>query len=117
MTTLLEDIQAVLNPLVTGGSSYLRNEAQPPVYPYIVFAFVVSTANVALRGRSDLQNTRVQVDIYSRTVAELDALGNALLAAMDASALDSIPLSQLDLDEPDIRAFRRTQDFSIWARN
>jgi hypothetical protein len=118
MTTLIEDLQAVLNPLVAGGSHYGANEAQQPTYPYVVFQRIISSANVSLTdGPSDLQNTRVQVDILSKSVSELVALEQAVDDAMLAAAFTSIPVSSLNVYEAEIRAHRSIRDFSIWATN
>ena len=117
MTTLIEDLQALLNPLASGGSWYGVNTAQPATFPYIVFSRVVSVPNVSLRGPSDLQNTRVQIDIFSRGIAEAVSIEAALEAAMNAWAVINLPLSGFDLFEDEIRAYRVSKDYSIWAVN
>lgn len=119
MTTLVEDIQAVLAavPGVTGGIFYGANTAEPPTFPYIVWMRVSSSPNVTLAGPSDLQNTRVQIDIVSRSVKEATTLETALEAAMAAAGLTNVPISSMDLYEDAIRAYRIVKDYSIWARN
>lgn len=119
MTTLLQDIQAVLAavPGLTGGSHYLSNEDQPPTPPYAVFAFVVSTSNNSMDGPSDTQNTRVQIDIFSRSVGELETLDAALDTAMKAAAFTNIPIASQDQFEEPVRLFRRIREFSVWATN
>lgn len=117
MTTLIEDLQALLNPLVAGGSHYAVNELEAPTYPYIVFQFVVSTDSVCLSGPSDLQNTRVQIDVYSRTVSGLAALADTVDATMFASAITNIPISSQDIYESDVKAWRRIRDYSVWSKN
>lgn len=115
MTTLVEDIQAVLNPLVTGDAWYMVNTAQPPTYPYIVWQRIVSTSNNTLEGPTDTQNTRIQIDIYSRSVAEAESLEASLEAAMKAAPFTNVPISSQDLYEPEIRAFRVMKDYSVWS--
>lgn len=117
-TVLLQDLQAVLSPLAAGGSHSLINEAQPPVLPYIVFTRIVSNANNSLDGASDLQNTRVQIDIYANTLAQAEAVNRLLPAAMATGPWDSaVDLSAQDFYEPDTRLNRISRDWSIWARN
>lgn len=117
MTTLIEDVQAVLNPLAAGGASYGANTAEPPVYPYIVWQRIVSTSNNTLAGPSDMQNTRIQIDIYALKVSDMSALELAVEAAMLAAAFKNIPLSSQDMFEPAVRAYRCSKDYSVWSTN
>lgn len=118
MTVLIQDVQALLAALApAGGVWYGINTAQPPVYPYIVWQRIASSPTVALGGPTDLQNTRVQVDLYSRQLSEVAALESAVEAAFAASAITNVPLSSQDLYEPDVRAYRVLKEFSVWARN
>lgn len=117
-TTLIEDMQARLATLApAGGVFYGFNTTEPAVYPYIVWNRVTSTPNVALGGPSDLQNTRVQIDIVARRISEAVALETALEASMAAWSVQNVPLSSMDVFEDEIRAFRVIKDYSVWARN
>ena len=118
MTTLVEDLQTLLSTLsLAGGSWYAVNTSEPPTYPFIVFQRVVSSPNVTLDGPSDLQNTRVQFDIFSRQVSEAVAIEAALEAAMVAWSVSNVPLSSQDIPEPEVKAFRISKDYSVWATN
>lgn len=117
MTTLIEDLDALLNPLAAGGASYGVNTASPLVYPYIVFQRVTSAPNVSLGGPSLMQNTRVQIDIYALRQSEAVAIETALEAAMAAWSVQNVPLLSQDLQEPDVKAFRISKDWSVWATN
>ena len=117
MTTLIEDLRAVLNPLAAGGAWYGVNSTEPPVYPFIVFLRISSTPNVSMGGPSNLQNTRVQIDIYSRQISEAAAIETALEAAMAAWGTKNVPLSSADVYEDVVRAFRITKDYSCWSVN
>ena len=118
MTTLVQDVQAVLATLApAGGVWYAVNTTEPPVYPYILWIRVASTPNVSLAGPSNLQNTRIQIDIFSRQVSELLAMESALEAAMAASGLQNVPLSSMDLYEEPVRAYRASKDYSVWSTN
>ena len=117
MTTLLEDLQALLSPLASGSSWYGVNTTEPPAYPFIVFNRVSSTPNVSLQGPSDLQNTRVQIDIFSRSPAEAVSIESALEAAMAAWSVTNVPLSSQDMYEDAVKAWRVSKDYSVWARN
>ncbi len=117
MTTLIEDLRAVLNPLAAGGAWYGVNSTEPPVYPFIVFMRISSTPNVNLQGTSNLQNTRVQIDIYSRQISEAASIETALEAAMAAWGTKNVPVSSADIYEDVVRAFRVTKDYSCWSTN
>lgn len=114
--TLAESIQAVLDPLATGGAWFMDNTQDPPTYPYIVWMYAPSSTNVTLSGPSDLQNSRVQVDLYARNAQGLQTLEAAVRAAMQASALTNIPLTSMDASVPELRAFRRVLEFSVWSK-
>jgi hypothetical protein len=118
MSSLIQDVQAKLvslNP--AGGVFYGINTTEPPVYPFIVWQRVVSNANAVLQGPSDLQNTRVQVDIYSRSLQQAAQLETALEAAMAAWSVQNVPISSVDVYEEEVRAYRITKDYSIWSTN
>lgn len=117
MSTLIEDLQALLEPLAGGGAWYGVCTQQPPVYPYIVFQRVFSSASVALGGPSNLQNTRFQIDVYSRQVSEVVAIGAAIGQAFVASAITNVPLGSQDFYEDDTKTHRVSQDVSVWATN
>jgi hypothetical protein len=118
MTALIQDVQALLTTVApAGGVWYAINGTQPPVYPFIVWTRVVSTANACLHGPSNLQNTRIQVDIYSRRISEASALETAVEAAFAAWAVQNVPVSSVDGFEEEVRAYRITKDYSVWSTN
>lgn len=121
MTTLIEDIQARLDPVLAGGSFYAVNTLEADentVYPYAVFLFASSNTNNTLAGPTDQQNTRVQVDVYAVDPTSLDASGKSVAAALLAGPFKSIwELNSQDGYEDATRAYRRTIDFSIWSTN
>lgn len=118
MTVLIQDVQALLAALApAGGVFYGLNTMQPVVYPYIVWMRVVSTPNVALGGPSALQNTRLQIDIYSRKVQEAASIETQIEAAFAAWAVQNVPLASFDMVDHDTRAYRVVKEFSVWASN
>ena len=118
MATLIEQLQTTLAPLAAGGCWYAVNTQEPAVYPYIVFLRIVSTTNNALGGPSDLQNTRIQVDVFSNRIGEANSIELAVEQAMTAATLfGSVQISQQDTYEAEVKAFRSSADFSIWSVN
>jgi hypothetical protein len=121
MSTLAELVQAILDPLTPGGAWYAVNTTEPlaldsngAVKPYIVWQEIVSTDNVTLGGPTDMQNTRIQVDVYAPRIAVASSLTKAVDAALLASALTVIPLSNQPVYEEPVRLWRRIRDYSIW---
>ena len=118
MAKLIEDVQALLMTAApTGGVWFGVNSTEPPVYPYIVWTPVVSTDNVSLGGPSDLQNTRIQIDVIALKVSEAVALTGAVDAAFKASSIGNVPISSLTTFEEAILAHRFVRDYSVWATN
>ncbi len=121
MSTLVELVQALLDPVSPGGAWYAVNTTEPlaldvngAVQPYIVWQEIVSTDNVSMGGPSDLQNTRIQVDVYAPRIATATALTKAVDAALLASSLTVVPLSNQPVYEEPVRLWRRIRDYSIW---
>jgi hypothetical protein len=120
MTTLLEDVAAALDAIVPiGGAWPGMNMLEPPakaadgtVAPYIVFLRVISVDNVNLQGPSNVQNTRLQVDIFAPRYSDAESTRLAVDAAMDG--MRAIPLSCQDVYEDVPKLFRITREFSLW---
>ena len=121
MTTLVEDITEALEALTpAGGVWYGANTAENAAVatvPYIIFLRVVSVVNNSLSGRSDLQKTRVQIDVLDRTYSRAQALAGQVVAAIASAFPQSTQLSVSDTYEPVVKAYRISSDFSIWATN
>lgn len=120
MPTLIEQIQTALDPTVAGGSFYAVNTLEmneATVFPYLTFLFVSSSTNNTLAGATDLQNARVQVDVYATDPASLDSSGKAVLAAMAAAPFTNVQLTSQDGYEDQVRLYRRSLDFSVWSTN
>ena len=117
MTTLIEDIQALLNPLAAGGAWYAVNTSEPPVFPYIVWQRIVSTSNNTFAGPSDLQNTRIQIDVYALKVSDMSAIETSIEVVMAGASIKNVLLSSEDLYESELRAYRCSKDYSVWATN
>ena len=109
-------LQAVLAPLVAG-KSFPNLASQDATPPYIVYQRVVSVTHNNLLGPSDLQNTRVQIDIYSRRISEAAQLETALEASLASWSVQNVPISSVDVYEEEVRAYRITKDYSIWSTN
>lgn len=110
--SLQTTLQAALSGIAAGGVWNLR-AAQNTNPPYIAWQRVISTTNNSLRGASDVQNTRVQIDAYATSYTAADALGSAIEAAV--VGIGAIKISEQDFFEDDTRLYRVSQDFSLWT--
>ena len=114
--TLNQLLQQLLNPLARGGAHYGVNDTSPIVWPYIVYMRVGKPKNVAFKGGgSYLQNSRMQIDIHARTIAEARQIESAVEVAMAAWTLKNTPLQDLDMFEDATQTHRIVKDYSIWA--
>ena len=116
-SALFQDLYALLNPITAGGAWYIVNTQEPPTYPYIVFQRVSSGANVTFDGASDLQNSRIQIDIWSRQISEAVSIENAVENAMAAWPTSNVQLDSSDTYDDTVRAFRIIKDYSVWSTN
>lgn len=121
MTTLVQDINAALLTLAPAGGVWnainTSEPAEAAVVPYVVFLRIVSTTNNTLSGASDLQNTRVQIDVFDRTYSSAAALADQIASTMAAAFPTCIQISSFDQYEPAVKAFRVSADFSVWSKN
>lgn len=122
MTTLIQDINAALEELEPAGGVFNAiNTAEPPVFPFIIFLRVVSAFNNTLDGPSDLQTTRVQVDVLHRTYSLAADLATQvqqkLMDRFSSFPNACVPLTAFDAYEDAIKAYRVSTDYDIAATN
>jgi len=110
-----EQLQAVLAPLVAG-KSFPNLAAQDTAPPYIVYQRVVSVTHNTLQGTTDLQNTRVQIDVYAKTYASAQQVAAAVRSAMSTASFTNLQISEQDFYEAEARLHRVSLDYSIWSR-
>lgn len=116
--TLPEQLQAVLAPVAQGGAWYAEAAADvDKSSPYIVWQLVVSTTNNNLSGPSDLQNTRVQIDVWAPRFADAYALGKSVAQAMQAAPFTAIQISTQPVYDDVVKLHRNILDFSCWSTN
>lgn len=88
--------------------------------PYAVYLRAGGHSENDLAG-AGLANTRMQIDAYAETAAGARDLALAINKALDGVAI-ALPvgrvaftrISVLDMPEPDVRLYRRMQEYSIW---
>lgn len=114
-STLMQQIAGALEPLVAGSAWPGRNTNEPPVYPYITFFRVIRPNNLSFDGPSDVQPTRVQIDIFSLRYSEAAAVARAVRARMlTAFSIGSVDEQDFPPD-PAVDAYRCSIDFNVWS--
>jgi hypothetical protein len=117
--TLIEQLHSELNTLASGSSWYSVNDAQASSnedpYPFIVVQRVGNEPNNTMDGMSELQNTRIQIDIHARTILQADDIRRQVEEAMEVWTLQNVPLSSLDLFDEAARVHRVVLDYSVWS--
>lgn len=108
------DLKTLLGTLVSGRCFPLVAPDGTPV-PYIVYSVVSNVPQVSLDGPIGTENRRTQFDLYDATYGGVKALESTVKSTMAASSIVNVPLSTMDLHEPETNLFRVTMDFSIWT--
>ena len=85
-----------------------------PVVPYIVYQNIVTTPEVTLADGAPLNSARMQIDLYDKVFLNVKTLSTQVAAAMAASALVNIPLTNQDMYEPEVKLYRVIMEYSIW---
>ena len=111
--SLQTSLQTALAGLASGGAWNLR-AAQNTVAPYIVWQRVIQATNNSTSGASNLQNTRVQIDVYAKDYPTADSVATSIESSI-AAAFNSVKLSEQDFFEDDTKLYRISQDFSLWT--
>lgn len=109
-------LQALLNPLATGGCWPCANTAATIVYPYVVFYEIVGLPEATLDGYSGMTAKRFQIDCFAKSYGAAKALRKAVNDAIKASTMDNLHLSEMDGEyNPVVKDYQSITEFSIWS--
>jgi len=108
---MIQTIQAAIGDVV-GGRCYPLTGPDKPVLPYVVYMQVSNAPEVNIASTVPIENTRLQVDVFSKTYGEAQDLADQIRSAM--LNINVTPLSAGDLYEAEVKLYRVTQDFSVW---
>lgn len=118
---LAQLLYSLLNGSVVGG---LHPDQAPEdaTKPYAVYAEIARPPNVTLAGESDLQNTRLQITVWSETSLESKTLAATLYALMTAQSIYGSPIAfevtplnrGTSIVDPETRLFGTILEFSVW---
>jgi hypothetical protein len=114
--SILGDFDSLASP-VFAGRVYRNTAGDNPTVPYATFFRVAAPEGLTLDtngGTNNESNTRIQLDVYSRSGTELDTLVAAMKAALKAWAVSNVVLMEMDGFEDDTKLHRTTLDISTW---
>lgn len=83
--------------------------------PYIVYQRVSVNSENVLSGNSGLVNSRVQIDVYATTFAQVVTIAAQIDALMAGWSVQNVSVLSQDGYEDAVKLFRITTDYSIWA--
>ena len=90
---------------------YLIMMPDDAIYPAITYQVVSDVQNQATNGNLSSRNVRFQVDIYSKSYAEVKALKDAVVT--EVIGLRGGSISAQDLYEDELQLHRQLLDFII----
>lgn len=107
-------VQAVLAVLVAG-RCYPLVAPDSPVTPYITYQVISNPALNVLSGDAGVSNRRFQVDVWADSYGAAKGLAASVTAAMASSALSNTKIGSHDQYEAEVKIYRVSMDFSVWA--
>ena len=116
--TIEGDIQALLNPLATGGCYPIMKTDESGVDDeYITFTVISDTPIKDLDGPGRVQK-RIQIDAFARTYGRVKTISNNIKAVILGSYPNSsTPIQYQDLYEEGVKSYRVILDYYIWEEN
>ncbi len=114
--TIQEQLVALITAGATGvgGRLYALTAPDLVTTPYSVYTRVFFNSENVLSGNSGLVNTRMQIDVYSKTAAEAAAIATQIDALMAGWSVQNVSLPGQDFYEPTVKLYRVLLEYSIW---
>lgn len=122
--TMQSDLRACLLPVVTGGVHFavLPLDAPPVLdspdragWSAIVIPADITTPDNTICGASDLEDHRVQIDVYSPSYGAVLALRTQVFTAIENQFDMAVRLNDLADYDADLKLHRRIIEYSIPA--
>jgi hypothetical protein len=110
---------AALKALVPNGDGTFRcyPDVAPTgaLRPYITYQAVGGQSPNYLSNNVDLQNARMQLNVWADTRAAATTLMQSVIAALTAPAIKAVTIgAPVSTYEPDTKLYGSREDFSIW---
>lgn len=82
--------------------------------PYVVYQRVSVAPETVMSGDSGLANTRMQIDVFSETMAQAETIAGQISALLAGWSVQNVPVLTQDFYEDEVKLFRVSTDYSIW---
>lgn len=89
---------------------------QDMAVPRIVYGRVSNSPITSLSGRSNLDQVRMQLDIYAYDFLVAKRIAGQARVAMEAASFKGLLVSDLDMYEAETKLYRVSMDFRCWHR-
>ncbi len=110
---MLTDLRTLIAPIVAN-RCYPNTAPDNPTKPYITYQRISATPDNTLSGTGQLQNTRLQIDVWAASFADSQAKAALVKAAMLGFAIKNTRQMEQDTYESDTQTHRVMLDYSIW---
>ncbi|BBP95963.1 hypothetical protein BSFA1_10920 [Burkholderia sp. SFA1] len=102
---------------LAGGRVYPDVAPASPVKPYIVYQSIGGEDETTFDGADTLQNSRMQVSVWSTSRSEAATIIKQVRAALTAEPVLGVPIgAPVSVYEDDTKLYGSQQDFSIWYK-
>ena len=108
--SLLTDIHSCISGIVA--KCYPLTAPDLPVTPFAIYNQVSKVASTTVASGISIDNSSIQIDIFSKTYAEAHSLADQIRIAI--MNIGGIPTSFSDMYESEVKIYRVSQDFSFW---
>jgi hypothetical protein len=111
-----EDLKSMLTTALPAVPVYPNIAMQGSALPYIVYQRLISQVENILAGNGNppINNSRIQIDVWSQSYASVQATAASVRSAMLGWNVQNISQGEQDFYESDTRLHRVMMDYSIW---
>ena len=101
--------------LLVGARVYPVKLEQDTEFPAITYQRISGGQQYSLTAYSNLENPRIQIDVWGLKYSDVKALAAKVKTAMEgATTFRATLLTDIDLYEDDVEIYRVSQDWSVW---
>lgn len=107
-------LQAVINPLVTGGCYPVKNTSKVITYPYVTYQKIYGKPQYTLDGPDGTCERRLyQFDVYAESYSEAKVKAKEITVAIDTALPQSVKTNDMDWPEDEIHISHVILEYSI----
>lgn len=115
--SIQSELHALLSGVLTEGVYALVAPEKNNDLPYITYQRIAGVEDHSLDkngGQNNLQNTRMQIDVWHTSLREAEVAASKIKVALKAWERSNTKQGEQDFYESSTKAFRIMLDYSIW---